>query len=181
MEDLFQRVGITEPHSIEQVWESIGADAEKETGLIAILKEHHGFLKESIFVIVDPDTLIPDKRSHLNRFFNLMEMHAKAEQETLYLHLQHNTEEEARLEGLGGQDEHDIVFKLRDELMSMNYKTQWNDEIAAKAKVAATFVKNHLEEEEKVMFVIAKNDLSEDEMEEMRVEYLAKCRSYLLH
>lgn len=181
MEDLFQRLGITEPHTIDQVWESIGADTEKETGLIDILKEHHGFLKESIFVILDPNATIPDKRFHLSRFFNLTEMHAKAEQETLYIHLQHNTEEEARLEGLSGQDEHDIVFKLRDELMSMNYKTQWNDEIAAKANVTVNFVKNHIEEEESLMFPIAKNDLSEIEMEEMRVEYLAKCRSYLLH
>lgn len=65
--------------------------------------------------------------------------------------------------------------------MSMNYKTQWNDEIAAKAKVTVNFVKNHIEEEESLMFPIAKTDLSEIEMEEMRIEYLAKCRSYLLH
>ncbi len=181
MENVFQKLGITEPHNLQQVRSSIDTDAQQETGLISMLKEHHGYLEESIQVIMDPKASIPDKRAHLNRFFNLVEMHGKAEQETLYVHLQQNTEEEARLEGLSGQDEHEIAFQLRDELVAMNYKTQWNDEIAAKAKVAATLVKNHIKEEESIMFPIAKKDLSDEELEQMRLDYIAKCRLYLLH
>lgn len=181
MENVFEKLGMKGSHTLQQVRASIDTDAQKETGFISLLKEHHDFLKESIKVIMDSKTSIPDKREHLSRFFNLLEMHAKAEQETLYVHLQQNTEEEARLEGLSGQDEHDIAFQLRDELLAMNYKTQWNDEISAKAKVVAGFVKNHIKEEESTMFSIAKNDLTNEEMEQMRVDYIAKCRSYLLH
>lgn len=181
MENVFEKLGMTGSHTLQEVRASIDTDAQQETGLISLLKEHHDFLKESIQVIMDSKASIPDKREHLSRFFNLLEMHGKAEQETLYVHLQQNTEEEARLEGLSGQDEHDIAFQLRDELLMMNYKTQWNDEIAAKAKVVAGLVKNHLKEEESDMFSIAKNDLTDEEMEQMRLEYIAKCRSYLLH
>lgn len=181
MENVFQKLGIAEPHSLQQVRASIDTDAQQETSFISLLKEHHDYLKESIQVILDSKASIPDKRAHLSRFFNLVEMHAKAEGETLYVHLQQNTEEEARLEGLCGQDEHEIAFQLRDELLMMNYKTQWNDEIAAKAKVVAVLVKNHIKEEESVMFPIAKKDLSDEEMEQMRLDYIAKCRTYLLH
>ncbi len=181
MENVFEKLGMTGSHTLQQVRASIDTDAQQETGFISLLKEHHDFLKESIKVIMDSKTSIPDKREHLSRFFNLLEMHGKAEQETLYVHLQQNTEEEARLEGLSGQDEHDIAFQLRDELLAMNYKTQWNDEISAKAKVVAGLIKNHIKEEESTMFSIAKNDLTDEEMEQMRVEYIAKCRSYLLH
>lgn len=181
MENIFQKLGITEPHTLDQVHASIETDLKKETGFITVLKEHHYFLEESINVIIDPTATIPEKRSHLGRFLSLLEMHAQAEQETLYIHLQQNIEEDARLEGLAGQDEHEIAFQIRDELIAMNYKTQWNDEIAAKAKVLATLVKNHIKEEESVMFHIAKKDLNEAEMDEMRIEYLDKCRSYLLH
>lgn len=181
MDKVFQKLGITEPHTIHEVRSSIDIDAQKETGLLALLKEHHDYIKESIQVIMDATASIPDKRAHLNRFFSLVEMHGKAEQETLYIHLQQNIEEEARLEGLYGQDEHDIAFQLRDELLLMNYKTQWNDEIAAKAKVVATLLKNHIKEEESIMFPIAKKDLSDDEMEQMRIDYISKCRTYLLH
>lgn len=181
MENVLEKLGINKSHTLQQVRVSIDTDAQEETGFIPLLKEHHDFLKESINVIMDSKPSIPEKREHLSRFFNLLEMHGKAEQETLYVHLQQNTEEEARLEGLCGQDEHDIAFQLRDEIVAMNYKTQWNDEIAAKAKVVAVLVKNHMKEEESVMFPIAKNDLSDEEMEQMRLDYIAKCRSYLLH
>lgn len=181
MENLFQKLGITEPHTLAYIRASIDKDVEKETKFISSLIEHHDFLKESITVIVDPMATIPDKREHLSRFFNLFEMHAKAEQETLYVHLQQNVEEEARLEGLAGEDEHEIAFQIRDDLVRMNYKTQWNDEIAAKAKVVSVLVENHIKEEESVMFPIAEEYLSDSEMEQMRVEYLKKCRTYLLH
>lgn len=181
MENIFQKLGITEPHTLAQVHSSLNEDKEQEKGLIAILKEHHYFLEESIDVITEPTASIPEKRSHLTRFLNLLEMHGKAEQETLYNLLQQNVEEQTRLESLAGQDEHELAFQIRDELMAMNYKTQWNDEIAAKAKVIATLVKNHIKEEESVLFPIAKKDVSETEMEQLRNEYLNKCRAYLLH
>ena len=181
MENIFQKLGITEPHTLAQIRASINEDVENETRFFTILKEHHYFMEESIAVILDNSASIPEKRAHLDRFLTLIEMHGKAEQETLYIYLQQNMEEQARLEGLAGQDEHEIAFQLRDELIAMSYKTQWNDEIAAKAKVIATLIKNHIEEEESEMFAIAKKELSDSDLEQMSIEYLKKCQSYLLH
>ena len=181
MENIFLKLGIVEPHTLAQIQTSIIEDIENETSFINILKEHHYFLEESIEVILDNSESIPNKRLHLERFLNLFEMHGKAEQETLYQYLQQNMEERARLQGLAGQDEHDIAFLIKDELIAMNYKTQWNDEIAAKAKVIATLIKNHMEEEESEVFSFAKKELSESEMNEMRDAYLDKCQSYLFH
>lgn len=181
MENIFSKLGLMEPHTLQQVRASIDTDVKQETPFIAVLKEHHGYLEESISVLVDLSASIEDKRAHLSRFFHVLEMHAKAEQETLYEHLQHSSEEEARLEGFGGEDEHDIVLMLKGQLESMGFRTSWNDEIGAKAKVVAMMVRNHIKEEESIMFPIAKRDLSVNEMEEMRVDYLSKCQKYFMH
>lgn len=181
METIFQRLGIAEPHTLSQIRDSLVEDLDHQTGLIIILKEHHYFLEESIAVIIDRFASIPEKRFHLDRFLTLLRMHGKAEQETLYTHLQQNMEEQNRLEGLAGHDEHEIAFQLSDELIAMKFKTQWNDEIAAKARVLAILMKNHIELEETELFTIVKKEFNDTEMEQIRLEYLRKCQSYLLH
>ncbi len=181
MENIFQKLGIVDPHTLTQIRHSLIEDAQNETGLIVILQEHHYFLEESIAIIIDHSSSIPEKRFHLDRFLSLLWMHGKAEQETLYIYLQQNLEELVRLEGLAGQDEHEMAFQLRDELIVMNYKTQWNDEIAAKSRVLAVLIKNHIDLEESEVFTILKKEFNNFELEQIRIEYLTKCQSYLRH
>ena len=169
----------SEPHSLESIRDSLEKSFMNDTDFISLLKEHHDYLQESISVLMDKDATDADKQSHLIRFFRLVEMHGKAEQETLYMSLKKNGEKEARLEGFGGQDEHDVAFQLEEELLAMGYLSDWNEEIAAKGKVAASLMFNHINEEESDMFPIAQNDIDEAELENMRDQYITKCKTYL--
>ncbi|MBC7713405.1 MAG: hemerythrin domain-containing protein [Rhizobacter sp.] len=171
----------TEPHSLEEVRTSLDKDLADHKQFFPLLKEHHDFLEESISVIMDKDATDFQKQEHLERFFRLVEMHGKAEQEVLYNHLKANPEKEARLEGFAGQDEHDVAFQLEAELTGMGYKTEWSEEIAAKAKVVAGLVKNHIKEEESTMFPIAEENMTEEELEDMRDSYIQKCLGYLIN
>ncbi|MBC7427932.1 MAG: hemerythrin domain-containing protein [Bacteriovorax sp.] len=181
MANFFKEMARTGPHSLEEVRLSLDTDLADHKQFIPLLKEHHDFLEESISVLIDKEATDFQKQEHLERFFRLVEMHGKAEQEVLYNHLKANPEKEARLEGFAGQDEHDLAFQLEAELTGMGYKTQWTEEIAAKAKVVAGLVKNHIKEEESTMFLIAVENMTEEEMEDMRDAYIQKCIGYLIN
>ena len=180
MTNFFQELVRAEPHSLEEIRNSLDQDLADHKQFVPLLKEHHGYLEESISVLLDKDTTDFQKQEHLERFFRLVEMHGKAEQEVLYIQLKDNSEKEARLEGFGGQEEHDIAFQLEAELLSMGYKAEWTEEIEAKAKVVAMLVKNHIKEEERTMFPIAESHMTEEELEHMRDAYIEKCIGYLV-
>lgn len=171
----------TEPHSLAEIRVSLDKDLADHKQFVPLLREHHGHLRESISVLLDTETTHLQKQEHLERFFKLLEMHGRAEQEVLYNHLKANDARKVRLEGFSGQDEHDIAFHLEAELKNMGYKAEWNEEIEAKAKVVAAFVKNHLKDEENVMFPIAESHMTEEELEDMRDSYIQKCIGYLIN
>lgn len=179
MANFFKDLVSSEPHSLEKIEKTLDLAENDQDDFIALLKDHHDFLEESISVLEDLDAPDVEKQNHLIRFFRLLEMHGKAEEETLYAHLRQNAEREARLEGFVGQDEHDIAFQIEQELMRMGYQNRWDDEIAAKAKVVAGLVKNHIKDEEKDIFAIAQKYLDDEEMDDLLLEYVAKCRVYL--
>lgn len=180
MSNFLKEMVRAEPHSIDEIRESLDKDLADHKQFVPLLKEHHNYLEESISVLMDSDTSDFQKQEHLERFFRILEMHGKAEQEVLYNHLKANDAREARLEGFGGQDEHDIAFQLEEELIKMGYKEQWNEEIEAKAKILAGLVKNHIKEEESTMFPVATSHMTEEELEDMRDSYVQKCIGYLI-
>lgn len=165
--------------SIDAIRESLSQDREEQIDFIDLLKKHHDFLGESIRVLLDKNAEVYEKQAHLERFIKLLDMHGLAEQETLYRTLQDNEEKEARLEGFSGQNEHDIAYQLADELIDMNFSDEWSEEIDAKAKVLATLVKAHIKEEESNMFVIARSDLAEEELNTLSDSYIDKCLTQL--
>lgn len=181
MANFLKEIVRTEPHTIDEIRASLDKDLADHKQFVPLLKEHHNFLEESISVLMDTDSTDFQKQEHLERFFRVLEMHGKAEQEVLYNHLKANDAREARLEGFGGQDEHDIAFRLEAELINMGYKTQWNEEIEAKAKILAGLVKNHIKEEESTMFTVATSHMTEEELEDMRDSYVQKCVGYLIN
>lgn len=171
----------TEAHSLEEIRVALD-DAEKvHKQFVPLLKEHHDYLLESIAAITDKDSTDLQKQDHLERFFRLVHMHGKAEQEVLYAHLKGSDEKEARLAGFAGQDEHDLAFLMESELLEMGYKSNWNEQIEAKAKVVAGLLKNHIKEEESLMFPIAEANMTEEELEDMRDAYIQKCIGYLIN
>lgn len=167
------------PHSFEDIRESLHQATLFNKEFFSLLIEHHDYIKESIRVLMDDYSTDLEKQGQLVRFFRLVEMHAKAEEETLYVHLKQNPYKEARIEGYGGKDEHDVVFQMEDELLRMGYLTEWNEEIAAKARVVAALFKNHISEEEDRMFKIAKRNFASSEMELQRNQYIARCHVYI--
>ena len=130
-------------------------------------------------VLMDKDAAPRNKQRHLSRFLDLLDMHGRAEEETLYRCLMRNPSKEARLEGLGGQDEHDIAYQLGQELRQLNFEFAWSESIDAKAKVVASLMANHIKEEERKMFSIAQNDIETDELRALTDEYIEKCKYYL--
>lgn len=181
MANFFKEIVRTEPHSLEEIRVSLDKDLADHKQFVPLLREHHNYLEESISVLMDTDTTEFQKQEHLERFLQILEMHGKAEQEVLYNHLKANDAREVRLEGFAGQDEHDIAFQLEAELIDMGYKTEWSEEIEAKAKILAGLVKNHIKEEENVMFPIATSHMTEEELEDMRDSYIQKCMGYLIN
>ena len=165
--------------SVEEIRQSLSEDRQDEMNFIDLLKKHHDFLEESISVLTDKNAEVVDKQFHLDRFIKLLDMHGMAEQETLYIALKDNEKKEARLEGFGGQDEHDVAFQVSDELIGMNFAEDWTEEVDAKAKVVANMVKNHIKEEESMMFSIAKSDISEEQLNALTDSYIDKCLTQL--
>jgi hemerythrin-like domain-containing protein len=167
----------TETHTLDEVKTSL--DQDINTSFIALLEKHHDFLEESISVLMSRDAAEEEKQRHLGRFLHLINMHAKAEEETLYLGLMNSVEKLPRVEGNALQDEHDIAFVLADELRELNFDRRWNEAIEAKAQVLAGLVQNHIKEEESEVFKTAKREISADEFESLRDDYLDKCKLYL--
>ena len=167
----------TEAYTLSEVKESLSEDYN--LAFAPLLEKHHDFLEESISVILAKETGPNVKQAHLGRFLHLLAMHAKAEEETLYIGLKSASDKLARIEGTAAQDEHDLAMQLSDELKDMGFDSNWSEEIEAKAQVIAGWVQNHIKEEEHEIFKTAKKDIAEEEMESFRDDYLEKCKTYL--
>lgn len=165
--------------SLEEIRNTISEDQETKFDFIDLLEKHHDYLEESISVLTDKDASSADKQVQLNRFIHLLNMHGKAEEESLYQGLKQSAEKEARLEGIAGQDEHNVAFQLANQLKQYNFEDSWSEEVDAKAKVLANLVQNHINEEETEMFTIAENAIEPLKMDIICGLYLEKCKIYL--
>ena len=168
-----------EPHSFDEIRMELDEALDKTPDLIHIMKLHHDYLEESISVLTDVKSSVADKQEHLSRFLVLLDMHGHAEEETLYRRLVSDDAKEARVEGLGGQDVHDVAYLMGDELLAMDFTSTWNDQIESKAKVLANLVLNHIKEEESEKFKIAEKQLNAVEFDTLAKEYVIKCVMYL--
>lgn len=179
IEDFFKSMVPHEALPLEDVSKGLDDALIDQMELIPIMEKHHDYLEESIEVLMSKDATDMAKQDHLYRFFRLMEMHARAEEEVLYTALQNSPDKEARLAGFAAQDEHDVAFRMERELLEMGYRNTWNDEIAAKAKVVAVLVKNHIKEEEEEIFPLAEKTIPRTDLESMSETYTVKCKVYL--
>ena len=168
-----------EPHSFDEIRMELDEAIGTTPDFIHFLKTHHDYLEESIDVLTDTKSSVPDKQEHLSRFLILLDMHGHAEEETLYRRLVGDDSKTARVEGLGAQDEHDIAYQMGDELIAMDFTRLWNEQIESKAKVLATLVQNHIKEEESVMFKLANHQIDAVEFDRLAKDYVIKCMLYL--
>ena len=153
-------------------------DEEHGNEFIALIKKHHELIRDCIPPLINDETSVELKQTTLLLFFELFRMHAKAEEETLYSSLEKTDFQEVRLEGLVGQDEHDLALELFDELMHMGYETKWDEEVDAKVNVLTSLVKGHLRQEENEMFPLTEKYLS-DLLPGLVDDYIEKCKTYL--
>ncbi|AZZ35463.1 hypothetical protein CIK05_01155 [Bdellovibrio sp. qaytius] len=179
IEDFFKSVVHHEALPLEEVYTFLDEALQDQMEFIPLMERHHGHIEESIAVLMSKDALEMEKQDHLFRFFRLLEMHGKAEEEVLYTALQHNSDKSPRVLGFAALDEHDLAFRLERELLEMGYRDSWNDEIEAKAKVVANLVRNHIKEEENEIFPLAEKLISTSHLELMSMNYIEKCKIYL--
>jgi hemerythrin-like domain-containing protein len=179
MSNIFKNIFNSNAHTLEDIRQGLVDALDGRVGLIHLIKKHHDFLEESIATLTSKEATDMEKQTHLFRFFRLMEMHGKAEEEVLYTELRRSSVKEARLAGYAAQDEHDVTFRLEEELLEMGYRDTWNEEIQAKGKVAAGLVQYHLRLEENEIFPLAEKVIPVATMENMVKTYITKCLNYL--
>ena len=180
MSNFFKNLVSSEPRPLEELKESITLNRDDTQDFISILEDHHDYLEESISVLMSHEATDLEKQTHLTRFLKVLDMHAKAEEETLYVALKAADDKNARVEGFFGKDEHEVADRLANELKAMGFDISWSEVIDAKAKVLAGLVKNHIKEEETEMFAIAKETLAYEKMTELAAQYLDKADQYLV-
>lgn len=168
-----------DPFSLTEIRQLLDEQSLKSHSLTTLLEKHHEFMEESLPTLMDKVAPIDEKQMHLSRFLRLLKVHSRAEEETLYPALLEASEREAHIEGLVGIDEHDIIHHLADELKDSDFETYWAEEVDAKARVLATLVQNHMLDEERTTFNVAKRDLNPEVLESLASDYIEKCKHYL--
>lgn len=137
----------------------------------ALILQDHKPIKELVLILKDSDGSIAKKRPAFAEFERLLSSHAKAEEESLYIHLKQV--DHLRPEGLEGDTEHAIA----DRLMREVNESKGDDDLwMAKVKVLAELVDHHLKEEETEMLKKLPKDLTS----EKRIE-IGKLYSKLLN
>lgn len=164
-----------EAHTMAEIREALASQQRKQLSLIDLLKEHHSYIKESLVVCLDSEAQDQEKQKHLERLLILFSMHAKAEEKTLYRLLADSPNKAVRIEANLGQDEHEVIFNLANELRDMHFHSLWTEDIEAKAMVFAETITHHLKKEEKDIFPLASQHLSEAALKEISSEYLNLC------
>lgn len=168
-----------EAHTLSEIRESLSSEMRKQVSLIDILKEHHSYLKESLVICLDAEAKDNEKQTHLERLLVLFNMHGKAEEKTLYRLLADSPDKAVRIEANLGQDEHEVIFNLSNELRDMHFQSLWTEDIEAKAMVLAETIAHHLKKEEKDVFPLASNHISESALKEASIEYMNLCETDL--
>ncbi len=112
--------------------------------ITSLILQDHKPIKELLLILKDPKISFAKKRPAFEEFERVLTNHAKAEEESLYVHLKQ--EDELCIEGIEGETEHAIAERLMTEVNdSRDDEKTW----MAKVKVLAEVVDHHVKEEEK--------------------------------
>lgn len=112
--------------------------------ITSLILRDHVPIKKHILVLKDSEIGIIQKKLAYAEFERVLSNHAKAEQESLYIHMKN--EDDLCIEGLEGDTEHALADQLMKEIDSIkNDDNLW----MAKVKVLAELVDHHVKEEEK--------------------------------
>jgi hypothetical protein len=166
-------------HSLEHIRTSLEEDQRNALDIVTVLERHQAFLQDSVNTILDAGAKVELKQFHLDRLLHLLNMHAKAQEETLYRHLIASDAADARQAGFAGRFESQLIFQVGYELYSMNFHSAWTEEIEAKSGILLRLVQNRIRENNETVFETAEKRLDPVELEYLAHEYLKKCLNYL--
>lgn len=168
-----------EPHSLVEMRKEMSIALQKNVKLIDVLKQHHDYIKESVVVCLDRDMQDSERQTHLSRLLKLLEMHAKAEEQTLYKLLMYSSEKIPRVDASIAQDEHDLLFQLADDLRDMHFEALWTEDVEAKCLVLCELVVSHFKKEEEEIFPLAKDCINSGQLNDNASEYIGLCENFL--
>ncbi|AZZ36692.1 hypothetical protein CIK05_07785 [Bdellovibrio sp. qaytius] len=168
-----------EAHTMTEIREQMNQALHKQAKLVDVLVQHHNYIKESVAVCLDRDVQDSEKQIHLTRLLKLLEMHSKAEEQTLYKLLIASSEKWPRIEGCLAQDEHDLLYQLTDDLRDMHFEALWTEDVEAKCLVLCELVVNHFKKEETEIFSLAKECINSGQLNDTASDYIDLCENHL--
>ncbi|NOT79355.1 MAG: hypothetical protein HOP07_10215 [Bacteriovoracaceae bacterium] len=139
----------------------------KAEDISSLILHDHEIIKKLILVLKDSKVGITKKKSAYVQFEEALSTHAKAEEESLYVHMK-------KLEALivksyEGDVEHAIASQLMKEIDSLK---NTNDDLwMSKVKVLAEITDHHVKEEEKEVLKDARKEFDLEERVEIGREY----------
>lgn len=166
-------------HSLDDIRQEMTNALCDETKLFDVLKQHHDYIRESLIVCLDRNALDCEKQEHLTRLLKLFEMHAKAEEQILYKLLISSSEKYPRVHGSLAQDEHELVYKLTDDLHDMHFESLWTEDVEAKCLVLCELIVNHFKKEEEEIFLLAKECMGSSQLNDSAGKYINLCENFL--
>lgn len=141
--------------------------SEPSSDIIDLILEDHVALKKLIKVLKDTDTDIGERYAAFGEFAPLLTLHAKPEEQTLYVDMK--KDEEMRTEGFEGDVEHALADQLLQEAQAT---TDDEDLWSAKVKVLAELVEHHIEEEEEEMLPDYRKNSEKETRLELGEQYI---------
>lgn len=133
----------------------------------ALILHDHEIIKKLILVLKDSEVGISKKKAAYVQFEEALSTHAKAEEESLYVHMKRL--EALIVKGHEGDVEHAIASQLMKEINSL--KDSDDDMWMAKVKVLAEVTDHHVKEEEKEVLKEARKEFDLEERVAIGKEY----------
>lgn len=137
--------------------------------ILQMILDDHKPLKRLINVLKNLDLSLSARRSAFSEFAPLLTIHAKAEENTLYVHMK-KEDQDLRLDGLEGDVEHSLASMMVEDIKQTVEKDVWS----AKTKVLAELVEHHIEEEENEMFPEIKKEVEMMDLIRLGEDYSAE-------
>lgn len=135
--------------------------------IIKLILADHQPLKRLIGALKDLNTPIRTRRRIFEQFAQLLLVHARAEQESLYAFLK-DENKELRIDGLEGDVEHALAEHMLEEVKMAEDADVWS----ARCKVLAELVEHHITEEESEILPLFKKECDVEERVMIGKEYL---------
>lgn len=134
--------------------------------IVTLLAADHKPLWRLLKTLKNTDADLLKRKVAFEEFSQLLTIHAKAEEASLYTFMKLN--EDLKIEALEGDVEHELADQLVKEAKNSSNDSIWS----ARVKVLAELVEHHLEEEEEEKFPALKKDTELEERVKLGERYL---------